>query len=139
MRYRILPPLIVCNHLRCNLDNLSNYVNFTPSSADRGLSFLFYGKFKSIISTIYHSENPVDLCSAIGLSLSEHVSPDVQAFINNFLLKAIPVVKGAPDDETAFNTIIPRDCYTRSRIAPYLDRINEFIKSETNASTDSTD
>lgn len=139
MRYRVLPSLLVSSHLRYNLDNLSNYVGFIPSTEDRGLSSLFYGKFKSIISAIYHSDNPVDLCSAIGLSLSEHVSPDVQSFVSNFLLKAIPAVKGAPDDETAFNTIIPRDCYTRSRIAPYLDRINEFIKSETDASTNPTD
>lgn len=134
MSYRKFQPDCVYRHLNCITDQFPDLSE--KSSISSGLGILFTRRFKNIIDAIYSNPNPVDLCSALGLSLSEHVSPDVSRFVQNFLLKPIPVAKGAPDNDTALETLIPNDCYTRSRIAPHLDHIENFISSfNTNSST----
>lgn len=92
------------------------------------LDNVFFGKFKEIISTIYHSDNPVSLCNDVVLGLSESVSADVKQFVNNWLLKSIPSIQSAPDDETAFNTLIPRIVGTQSELAPYIDHISSMVE-----------
>lgn len=132
MSYRKFHPPFIYKHLNCITDQFPDLSE--KSSVPSGLCVLFTRRFKNIIDAIYSNPNPVDLCSALGLSLSEHVSPDVSRFVQNFLLKPIPSVKGAPDNDTALKTLVPNDCYTRSRIAPYLDHIENFINSFNNNS-----
>lgn len=127
MSYRKHYSPLVLDHLNCIPEQFPD--TSLKCNVDAGHSALFYGKFRTIIQSIYKSENPVDLCSALGINLSEHASPDVVNFVRNFLLQPIPAISGAPDDDSAFDILIPNDCYTRSRIAPYLDHIENFINS----------
>lgn len=101
-----------------------------PGVPDSLYDEMFLGKFRDIVRTIYTSENPVSLCNNVVFGLSENCSSDVVAFVNNWLLKSVPAIKSAPDDETAFKMLIPRSAGSLSEIAPYVDFISSFIDSD---------
>lgn len=92
-------------------------------------SNLAYGKFENIIRLIYSSPNSVSLCNDVVNQLSENVPPDVRTFINNFLLKEVPKLNGCSDDNTAFESIIPRNVRTLNELSPYLDNLHSLIQS----------
>lgn len=109
--------------------------NFYGIPGVEGLDDLFYGRFRDIIRTIFSSENSVSLCNDIIFGISESAPPDVVSFVNNWLLKSLPVIQSAPDDDTAFEMLIPRSVGSRAELAPYIERVSDYINSLENANT----
>lgn len=101
---------------------------------------VFFGKFKNIIKLLYESKNSVSLCNDVIFNLSSRVPADVRDFVSNWLLKSLPALQAAPDDVTAFNTIIPRIVSSRAELAPYIDYLTQAVEqSQSHVSDSSTE
>lgn len=99
------------------------------------------GQMKNIIEVLFSSKDgrlDNDLSSVV----SENAPESVRSFVNNVLLCPIQTLQSAPDDETAFRCLIPRDAYTPEEVKPYLNNIREFIsesRTKFNQSQNKTD
>lgn len=88
---------------------------------------LVKGQFKNIIDTLYTSTDG-SLDNNVRQFVSESSPSSVKSFIQNVLLCDVQSLRSAPDDETAFNCLIPRSAQTSSELAPYIDYIKSTIK-----------
>lgn len=61
------------------------------------------------------------------MSISENAPQAVRSFVQNCLMVEMPDVRSAPDDETAFNTLIPRSAQALPELQPYLESIQEMV------------
>ncbi|WGL30886.1 hypothetical protein [Dipodfec virus UOA04_Rod_468] len=86
------------------------------------------GKFKSIINVLFSSSdgsldsNPMSL-------IGENAPESVRLFAQNILLQNIPTMQMAPDDDTAFDMLIPRSIQSRSELEPYIGKLREYVTS----------
>ncbi|UPW41329.1 hypothetical protein [Sigmofec virus UA08Rod_4104] len=84
------------------------------------------GQFKNVIKVLFSSSdgrldsNPTSL-------VGENAPESVRLFAQNVLLSNIPVMKMAPDDETAFDMLIPRSVQSRSELEPYVAKLREYV------------
>lgn len=86
------------------------------------------GKFGQILDILYTSKDG-DLDNAVKTLVSENAPIEIQSFVKNVLLCPLKALKSAPDDDVAFDMIIPRKAQTSTELMPYLD----VIKNEVSA------
>lgn len=86
------------------------------------------GKFKSILKLIY-SSNDGSLDNNISKLVSENAPQCVRDFVNNFLLREVPSLSPAPDDDVAFSTILSRHVGTLSELQDYVDTISDYVSN----------
>lgn len=86
-------------------------------------------KFKNIINLIYSRSNTVSLGYENIILATESTSPDVKSFIDNWLLKTVPSLPSASNDDIAFASIIPRDKMDYVSLSQYGDSLLENLKS----------
>lgn len=84
------------------------------------------GKFENILRLLYTSDT-----GSLENNLQEFMTAStpqiVKDFVQQVLMADIPSMRAAPDDETAFATIIPREFQTYAEFTPYAEHIKEFI------------
>lgn len=80
------------------------------------------GNFGQILDILYSSKDG-DLDNNLKSFVSENAPIEVRQFVNNVLLLPHTAFKSAPDDDTAFDMIIPRNAQTPKELMPYLDAI----------------
>lgn len=90
---------------------------------DNELIDIVNSKFCNIIKLIYQRDNTVSLGMEQVLIATQSTSLDVKQFIDNWLLKELPAMPSAPDDDIAFASIIPRSIGTLSQASEYLDNL----------------
>ena len=108
-----------------NPDNFNHPVCLPDSNKEDVLSFV-KGKFANVIDAIFTSTDG-SLDNVLAMSVSEHAPQSVQTFIRNVLMCDVQAVQAAPDDETAFDTLIPRSAQSSAEIAPYLDSLRQIV------------
>lgn len=126
-------------HLHVNLEQNAAFTTMARPSSECAYDDIFYGKFKSIIRILYQSQNPVSLCNDVIESLSESVSPDVANFVNNWLRKSFPVIQGCPDDDVAFDMIVPRSVQSVEELRPYIETLTGWFDEHQALQTPKTD
>lgn len=132
---------------KMRLDNhIPDIVGELPSCAfasRQELDEIVKGKFKDIIDIIY--SDPSSLCSKIDDYGSENSSPAVRSFIQNVLQIDVQSLPSSPDADTAFDTLLPRELYSRDGLDRYSDYIRSLIdnkyksKVNNNAETNSSE
>lgn len=80
---------------------------------------LVYGKFKTILETIYSSKG-TELDDILKVTISENAPESVRMFAQN-LSSVVQALPGAPNDDVAFDTIIPRSVQSSAEFEPYLE------------------
>lgn len=127
-------------------NNISDIVGSLPSCAfasRQELDEIVKGKFKDIIDIIY--SDPSSLCSKIDEYGTENSSPAVRSFIQNVLQIDVQSLPSSPDAETAFETLLPRELYSRDGLERYSDYISNLVdnkyksKPNNDAQTDSSE
>lgn len=88
----------------------------------------FYGKFRNFINLLYSSDNPVSLCNDAILSAT-NLPDDAKEFVQNWLMRSLPAIQGAPDADTAFDTIVSSRITTRGELEPYIDKLTSIVES----------
>lgn len=115
-------------HLHVDLAQNSKLPRFMVPLDEFDPSYISYGKFRSFLRTLYKSSNPVSLCNDLVFNLPQHMSDDVKEFVRSWLLKQVPSLPSAPDDDSAFDSIIPSDIDIRQQLYPYLDYLTDIVK-----------
>lgn len=96
--------------------------------SDSDLDAITKGKFKEIIDVLYSSEDG-RLVNNLNMIVSENAPESVRSFVRNVMLCDVQALQSAPDDETAFNLIVPRFMQDSADIVPYVDYIREAISA----------
>lgn len=108
----------VCNSCVCNL---------ATRSVDDTLS-LSFGKFKDVLKVLFDSRDG-SLCNDYMDYITENAPDDVKLFVQNFLMRPLQALPSAPDDDTAFDTIIPRLMSSPAEFQPYVDYLNQSLEN----------
>lgn len=98
--------------------NVENVRIIFPNDRDE-INQLVYGKFRNILELIFSSQG-TELDDIFKISISENAPDSVKMFANN-MLAAVHALPASPNDDVAFDTIIPRAIQTSSEFQPYLD------------------
>lgn len=98
-------------------NNHPNYRIVLPDISD--IRDLVYGKFSNILEVIFSSKG-TQLDDLLKVTVSENAPESVRNFCNN-LLTAIPSLQSSPNDDIAFDTIVPRSVQSASEFEPYLN------------------
>lgn len=112
-------------------------LGYKPSDADTCLSResrdrldqIVKGQFKEVIDIIFSSTDG-SLDSNPAALISPSAPLEVQTFAKAFLLQNINPAKAAPDDDTAFDMLVPRSVQTTAELAPYIDYIRNEVTSK---------
>lgn len=96
--------------------NTANYIVFCPVDNIRDL---VYDKFKNILEIIFSSEG-TQLDDVFKVSISENAPESVRMFAQN-MMAAVQALPAMPNDDIAFDAIVPRSVQTSSEFQPYLD------------------
>lgn len=84
------------------------------------------GKFANIIDVLYTSTDG-SLDNSIMQYVNEDAPASVKSFVQNVLMVDVPALQSAPDDETAFNMILPRSISSSRELEPYVDYIKSLV------------
>lgn len=112
-------------------NNISEFSNPLPQSffdSKEQLDLVTKGKFKEIIDIIF--SEPSSLCSKIDEYSTENSSPAVRSFVQNVLMCDVQSLPSSPDAETAFETLLPRELYSRDGIERYSDYIRGLVNDK---------
>lgn len=85
------------------------------------------GKFRDMLNLLYNSDNG-SLDSDIQKYVSPNAPSEVREFVNNILLTPVNAINSAPNDDIAFDCIIPRDCQCRSLLAPHIESLKRDLR-----------
>lgn len=105
----------------------SRLCNLATCSVDDTLSRSF-GKFKDILKVLFDSRDG-SLCNDYMDYITENAPDDVKLFVQNFLMRPLQALPSAPDDDTAFDTIIPRLLSSPAEFQPYIDYLNQSLEN----------
>lgn len=125
-------------NIKCNFNDTVPHLLSVSNWKQR--QEIVLGAFKNVCDIIFNAKDG-SLQFTPDMLINEN-SPDiVKRFATNFLFANIPEVTRAPDDETAFNLLIPRQYQTSAELAPYreklVDIISTYRKSAQNGETNS--
>lgn len=84
------------------------------------------GNFGNIIKTIFQTETS-ELPNVLRVAITDNTPESVKQFVQNILSCDIPALKAAPDDETAFDMILPRSCQSLYGKQLYTDHLKTAI------------
>lgn len=124
-----------CRYSTSQLQSLGLNPDFTPESYSGcngyessyiTLSEIACGKFRQIIDVLYSSDE-VSLSNNLQQFVSDSAPIEIQSFVKNVLLCPIQALKSAPDDDTAFDMIIPRSAQDSTELRPYLDVMRKSV------------
>lgn len=87
------------------------------------------GKFAAAIDVLFDSKDG-RLDNSIQQFVSESCPPSLRTFVQNVMLCDVRAVQSAPDDDTAFDALIPRHLQSSLELAPYM----EFLKGKVSES-----
>lgn len=87
------------------------------------------GKFAAAIDVLFDSTDG-RLDNSIQQFVSESCPPSLRTFVQNVMLCDVRAVQSAPDDDTAFDALIPRHLQSSRELAPYM----EFLKGKVSES-----
>ncbi|MDE5568266.1 MAG: hypothetical protein K2J12_07470 [Muribaculaceae bacterium] len=87
---------------------------------------LVKGRFANIIDLLFDS-NDMSLDNAVSKYVSENAPEDVRMFVQNVLMCPVQSLAAAPDDDTAFEMIIPRHAQSQQEMQPYLDNMRQIV------------
>ncbi len=100
------------------------------------------GKFANIIDILFDAKDGY-LDNLQTIQSSENTPIEVRMFIQNVMSVDIPSLKSAPDDDAAFESLIPRSVQTSSELAPYIsyckDKFSELRQKYSKQSSDIID
>lgn len=113
-------------HLNINPAHNAAVCNLANCSVDDTLSRSF-GKFKDVLKILFDSRDG-SLCNDYMNYITENAPDDVKLFVQNFLMRPIMALPSAPDDETAFATIIPRLVSSAAEFQPYIDYLSQSFE-----------
>lgn len=85
------------------------------------------GKFRDMLNLLYNSTDG-SLDSDIQKYVSPNAPSEVREFVNNILLTPHDSLLSAPNDDVAFDSIIPRDIQTRSLLTPHIESLKRDIQ-----------
>lgn len=85
----------------------------------------FLSQFRNVLEVIYSSKDGKLDYSPV--QISENAPESVRTFINNTLMSDIPSIQSAPDDDTAFDLLVPRSVQTSAEFAPYRDKLINIV------------
>lgn len=86
------------------------------------------GEFKNIIDVLYSSKDG-SLDNDLDRYISrDSVNPSVRSFVESVLKCNVSSLMSAPDDDTAFDMIIPRSAQTESELRPYLGYLKNQVR-----------
>lgn len=111
-------------------------VDFSTPENLEAINNAVCGKFRNVIHALFDSMDG-SLDNDIDKLLSENAPESVRSFVQNVLQHEVNALPSAPDDDTAFDYLIPSTLSTRQEIAPYLDKIVNSLKNDKASSTDS--
>lgn len=117
--------------------NCSDEDYFLPPQSREEQENIVLGQFKNIIKVLFSSSDG-SLDSNPASLLTENSPEPVRVFAQNFLLKELPAARSAPDDDTAFDMLIPRSAQTSVELAPYVDFLKSEISSKLNQNGEDT-
>ena len=89
-------------------------------------SKLVKGRFANIIDLLYDSTD-MSLDNAVSKYVSENAPEDVRMFVQNVLMRPVEPLAAAPDDDTAFEMIIPRSAQSQQEMLPYLENMRNIV------------
>lgn len=98
-----------------------NYRVVLPDISD--IHDLVYGKFGNILEVIFSSKG-TQLDDLLKITVSENAPESVRNFASN-LLSSVPALAASPNDDIAFETIVPRSIQSASEFEPYLDSMRQ--------------
>lgn len=116
---------------QCGITELDNVLPDSFFDSREKIDEIVKGKFKEIIDIIY--SDPSSLCSKIDEYGSENSSPAVRSFIQNVLQLDVQSLPSSPDAETAFETLLPRELYSRDGLERYSDYIKGLVTDKYNS------
>lgn len=85
------------------------------------------GKFRDMLNLLYSSSDG-NLDNDLQKYISPNAPSEVREFVQNILLQPKENIFGAPSDDVAFETIIPRDVQCRSYLAPHIDALKREVQ-----------
>lgn len=109
-----------------NFNEHCTYVDFDPVKARQEMDEFVKGKFKNIIDILYNSSDG-SLDNDIDKYVSENCPESVRSFVQNVLLTNVQAFRSAPDDHTAFDTLIPRSAQSASEVLPFLSKMAQIV------------
>lgn len=89
-------------------------------------SKLVKGRFANIIDLLYDSTD-MSLDNAVSKYVSENAPEDVRMFVQNVLMRPVEPLAAAPDDDSAFEMIIPRSAQSQQEMKPYLENMRNIV------------
>lgn len=102
--------------------NVENVYVIFPTDRDE-INELVYGKFRNILELIFSSKG-TELDDVFKVSISENAPESVKMFAQN-MMAAVQALPASPNDDIAFDTIIPRAVQTSAEFQPYLEYMRE--------------
>lgn len=103
-----------------------SFVSYDVDKAIVERDAIVKGQFKNIIDVIF-SSNDGSLDNDINSLVSENAPESVKSFVRNVLMCDVQAVQSAPDDDAAFEALIPRSVQSMGEIAPYVDFLRNTV------------
>lgn len=119
----------------CNFDDRFFYVTTTKEQLQNDIDYML-GEFKDVIISLFDLLRDSPNLNTLSLSISPSAPKEVIEFANLVLHKHYDSLQSAPDSETAFNLIFPRNADFRY-YAPFGEQIQKYISSISQSSSDS--
>lgn len=114
-----------------------NAETYIQPSDKPSLNALACKGFENVINVLFSSTN-----GALDYNAYTNVTMDspeiVKRFASAVLLQNIPAMRAAPDDETAFDLLIPRHAQSHSELAPYIDKLRGYVESARQSAQEAT-
>lgn len=85
------------------------------------------GRFKEIIDTVFTNDDG-SLPNALSIVLTDNTPDSVKQFVRNVLSSDMIAMKPAPDDDTAFSTLLPRSLQCGSGLDEYRQMLTTAIR-----------
>lgn len=92
------------------VDNISQYSDYLPPEDPKDYSTYGTEEIQRLLSIMFETAIDGHYPNFICPELSDNAPSEVRAFFHALSQQSVPVVMSAPDDDVAFDTIIPRDC-----------------------------
>lgn len=109
----------------CNFEDKHYHIKTNEKDSINDYNFMC-GQFKAVIDALFSccEDNPT--LNTLLINVSPSAPKDIVDFANLVLHAQVPALKAAPDSETAFNLIFPRNGDFRT-FEPFSKAVRSFI------------
>lgn len=104
-------------------------ISLRDENAGSEISDFVLGQFKTVAKILFDSNdggldyNPMKY-------INDNSPEIVKRFAQQVLLCDVQAFRAAPDDDTAFDMIVPRQLQTSAELSPYLDKLKSYISDQ---------